>query len=331
MPLLNFSKCLRPTTCFSERPIGTVETLARMLQTPVNDLKEIASQANSLYYVAAAIPKADGTFRECFDALPPLKSIHGRIQAMMLKKVAYPFYLHGGIKDEKFRRGQAFNASIHVKPKSLITLDIERFFPSIRQNVVYDVWHEFFRFPPLVATCLTNLTTLDGVLPQGAKTSPLLANLVFWDLEWKLALELYEADFIYTRLTDDISISSKIRLEKKSISHCIELIHGMCVKKGLQLNRQKQSIVHAGSPMVVTKLLVNERIAIPPKVRSSIRSSAHHVLHTPESERRSFEFVRKHQRTMGQISYLKQHHPNLADPLRLALKAAEPVRDELDD
>lgn len=64
----------------------------------------------------------------------------------------------------------------------------------MRSQIVFDIWHRFFRFPPPVATQLTKLTTKDGLVPQGAKTSALLSNLVFLDEERRLVGDLLNAE-----------------------------------------------------------------------------------------------------------------------------------------
>ena len=51
MPHSNCSVCQPPTTSFSDRPIGTLETLARMLQHPVAELQHIAATADKRYRV----------------------------------------------------------------------------------------------------------------------------------------------------------------------------------------------------------------------------------------------------------------------------------------
>jgi hypothetical protein len=160
-------------TCFRTRPIGTVATLARMLRFPgsqstPSELLEIAERASSLYRIAGRKRKPDGSVRMVFDAKFPLKTIQGRIQCMILKTVQFPEYLQGSIK----QRGQASNARRHVGRRLLITEDVENFFPATSERVVFEIWHRFFRLPPVVAECLMKLTTKDGSLPQGAKMTP---------------------------------------------------------------------------------------------------------------------------------------------------------------
>ena len=236
----------------------------------------------------------------------------------------YPPYLQGSIKDKKNPRGQAANARIHVGKKILITEDIRQFFPSVRRAVIFDIWQRFFRFPPEVAECLTKLTTKDGTLPQGAKTSSLLANLVFWEDEWRLAADLHEHGIAYSRLTDDITCSSHVELSPAVLTSCIGRIRTLCERKGLHLKRQKQTIARSETQMITTKLLVNVKTSLPQGQRSEIRAAVKVLARTPASARDTIQFEKGYRRASGQVAYLKQHHPTEAAQLRIMLQSARP-------
>ncbi len=323
MPHSNCSVCRPPVTFFSARPIVDLGTLARMLRVAPAELARVSGNADNLYRIGRQEKKKDGTIRLCYDALDPLKSMQARIQCLILNKVEYPRYLQGSIKDRRQPRGQAANARLHTRKRTLISEDIKQFFPSVRRVIIFDIWQKFFCFSPVVAECLTKLTTKDGALPQGAKTSSLLANLVFWDNEWSLVAELHERGIIYSRLTDDISCSSDAVLSKRQITECIEAIRTMCGRKNFQLKRQKQTIARAGYRMVTTKLVVNAKTALPKEQRAAIRASVSTLLGVPLTQRNSESFGEKYRRTSGRVSYLKQHHPNEAAQLRTLLKQVQ--------
>ena len=322
MPHSNCSDCRPPATSFSERPIGSLATLAKMLKLTTAELARIAVNADRLYRVGKRERKKDGTIRLCFDALDPLKSVQARIQCLILNRVNYPRYLQGSIKDRSSPRGQAANARIHVGKKSLITEDIKQFFPNVRRPIIFDIWQRFFRFPPALAECLTNLTTKAGTLPQGAKTSALLANLVFWEDEWRVAADLHARGIRYSRLIDDITCSSNAPLSPAELTYCIASIRTMCQRKGLQLRRQKQTIARAGTRMVTTKLVVNAKTSLPTELRSAIRAAVAAITATPPCQRNTKHYDQKYRRVTGQVSYLKQHHPREAAQLRTRLCAA---------
>lgn len=263
MPPSLYSDCPALNTSFRSRPIGTVATLTRILRCPGSEateesLLQLAAQASTLYRPAGRKRKSDGTIREIFDAKFPLKTVQGRIQNMILKKVRFPEYLQGSIKC----RGQGSNARKHVGRRFVITEDVEYFFPATSEKVVFEIWHRFFCFPPDVAQCLTKLTTKDGSLPQGAKTSPLLANLVFWQAEPDLVLALESRGIVYTRLVDDITCSAIGDLSHDEIAWVVAKLRAMTSSLGYRLKPGKETFAGAGSRMVATKLVVNVKTAL---------------------------------------------------------------------
>jgi len=295
--------------------------LARILRIPGSQLTEAellgaAERASFLYRIAGEIPKPDGSVRVVLDAKFPLKAIHDRIQRNILKTVQFPEYLQGSIK----RRGQGSNARKHVGGRIIITEDIENFFPATSARVIFEVWHRFFKFPPNVAECLTKLTTKDGSLPQGAKTSPLLANLVFWQEEPALELALRRRGIVYTRLVDDITCSASLDLARDEVKWVIAKIRAMVGTLGFRLKQGKETVVDAGSRMIATKLVVNVRVALPSQRRSKIRAA---VKAFEASTRANGGTVvdKTLNRVSGQLSYLTQYHPAEGKALRARLRA----------
>ncbi len=307
-------------TFFKTRPIGTLGTLAKMLRCPgaeatPQELMRVAEQANSLYRKVASKRKPDGTAREIFDAKFPLKSIQGRIQRMILVTVQFPEYLQGSIKG----RGQGTNARKHVGRRLIITEDLENFFPNTSERLVFEIWHRFFCFPPEVSACLTKLTTKDGALPQGAKTSPLLANIVFWQFERDLVLEFQKRGVVYTRIVDDITCSAIRDLPPNEINWVITKLRAMAEAFGFRLKQQKETIAPANTRMVATKLLVNVRPALPSERRSNIRAA---VKACEVSAFRGTVVPDKvFNQVSGQLAYLTQYHPNEGKALRQRLRA----------
>ena len=106
-------------------------------------------------------------------------------------------------------------------------------------QLVQRMWQHFFNFPQEVAGVLTKLTTYKNFIPEGASTSPGVANLVFWDRELKLELEFRQKDYRYSRYVDDITVSFSQRVEKKVIQNVTTKIYGMFIACGLRPNRDK--------------------------------------------------------------------------------------------
>ena len=311
-------------TCFKTRPIGTIGTLARMLRCPdaetPDGLLRLADQANSLYRIAGRKRKSDGTERVLLDAKYPLKTVQARIQCMILRKVEFPAYLQGSIK----KRGQGSNARCHVGRRLLITEDVESFFPATTSKVIFEVWHRFFRFPPAIADCLTKLTTKDGSLPQGAKTSPLLANIVFWQEEAKLVASFHSRGITYTRLVDDITCSSVRDMSRDERAWVIKKLRGLTASQGFRLKPGKETIAGAETRMVATKLVVNVRVAVPSEERSKIRAAVKSCACLLAAE--DCNSAKIFNRVSGKLAYLGQYHSSESDRHRATLR---PLRKHL--
>ena len=288
-----------------------------MLRCPgaetVEGLLRLADHASSLYRIAGRKRKPDGSERILLDAKFPLKTVQGRIQCMILKTVEFPSYLQGGIK----KRGQGSNAGHHVGRRLLITEDVENFFPATSSKVIFEVWHRFFKFPPAVAECLTKLTSKDGSLPQGSKTSPLLANIVFWQAEAKLVEDLRRKGIIYTRLVDDITCSAVRDLSRDETAWVIRMVRALAESQGFRLKREKETVADASKRMVATKLVVNVRVAVPSEERSKIRAA----VKSCEALEHGDLATNALNKVSGKLSYLGQYHPVESKSLREALNA----------
>lgn len=289
---------------YSNNPIHSLSALSRFLGFDETFLLELASTANSRYRLAKPIVKADGSIRQPFDALEPLKEVHRRLKKKMFSKVVFPKYLTGSLKGCDYR----VNASLHVKAKIIICEDIEGFFPTTSATVVFDIWRNFFGFSEEVSNILTKLTALDGALPQGAITSSYLANLAFWRLEPDLHELLDGRGIVYSRYVDDITISSKHFLNTEQKTEYIALIYGMLRKIGYRAKRRKHEIATSAKPMFTTKLMVNSKVSLTPKERANIRAAVFQLEQKINAGICNAEIIKKLNSVAGQVSKLTRFH-----------------------
>lgn len=293
---------------YDAKPIGTVKALSRCLGVPETTLNELAEEAPNLYREASRKLKRDGSYRITYDALPSLKSVHDKILKRILRRVAYPSYIQGGIRDPDSPRCPSTNAKMHQGSEIIINIDVSRFYPSVSSKHVFNIWRGVFRFSPVVAELLTKLTTLNSVLPEGAKPSSYLANLVFWRSEPNLVAELAAEEILYTRYIDDISISSRRRIGKLKIEAIIRQTHKMLARYGLKINRKKLEILGKGGRMVINNLTVNVKPSLPPEKRSQIRLIVHNLIERGVEIDPSMR-MKALRSACGKVNYLAQFHP----------------------
>jgi hypothetical protein len=252
-------------------PIYGIAALSRALGVREIRLRRVAFMANDLYRIAFEESKPDGSKRQTHDARPLLKAIQIRIKERILAHVKCPGYLNGSLKGRSTRT----NAEPHVGAKILFEEDIANFFPSIKPEIVKQMWLGLFGFSADVSEILTLLTVKGQGVPQGAVTSSDLANFIFWAHEPNLVRWLMKRRLAYTRFVDDISVTSKSRVDTQDKSIIIGKIYGMLRKHSLAPKRSKHKISTAMERMTTTKLVINHRVALPKERRHGLRAAVH--------------------------------------------------------
>lgn len=298
------------------KPIRDLNALVLALGKPEKLLLNVAAQSDNLYRKAKPIEKPDGSIRQPFDALPPLKPIQRLIKDRILKRVVFPVYLTGSLSGRDYRT----NAAMHAGAKIVICEDIEGFFPSTRRERVLDIWLNFFRFSEDVANLLTNLTTMDGALPQGAITSSYLANLAFWNQEPRLQARLAQKNIVYSRYVDDITVSSKRFLSKEEQTKLIAQVYGMLKRHGYNAKRRKHEIFTSGRRMLTTKLMVNRKPALPSKERQNIRAAVCALEKKISAGERGATIKTELNSVTSRVGRLGMLHPTKATHLKLRLQ-----------
>jgi hypothetical protein len=148
-------------------------------------------------------------------ALKELKLIFETQMFAMYHTTAFA-YIKGRCTVDSIKRHQ-YNES-----KWFAKLDFSDFFGSTSLDFVVSMFSMIFPFSEIVKadegkTALStalSLCFLNGGLPQGTPTSPLITNLMMIPVDHRISNELRNHNgikYIYTRYADDILISSKIK------------------------------------------------------------------------------------------------------------------------
>lgn len=288
---------------YTKKPIGSLEVLSRALEI---DLGVLINTANAIdqHYHAHQIPKKKGGFRTINIPTLHLKSIQKKINSRIFSNVVYPEYLFGGIKERDYVK----NAAQHAGCKALIALDVKDFYPSISLNAVKDIFQYFFRFPRDVAELLGKLCCLNERVPQGACTSSHLANLSLQENEYHFAQYCKNKGWTYTRLLDDISVSSKEVFQQKDVDAIISKAKAVLAGARLKLNNKKTRILSKANPvdlMEVTGLWLNRgRPRAHRSDRNAIRSEVYQceILAKEGRERKKYHDFHSH--VSGRVSKL---------------------------
>jgi retron-type reverse transcriptase len=144
------------------------------------------------------------------------------------------------------------NAKQHIGYKQMLLLDIKDFFPSIKQENTNNIFVNL-GYSKSAAFRLAEICCFEGVLPQGAPTSPCLANIRCKDLDDELLQmsKLYNVE--YTRYADDMAFSADTDL-----FFLIEIVRKILLKYHFSVNECKTRLYKEGSRKLITGILVKE-------------------------------------------------------------------------
>lgn len=302
---------------YPHNPIASIDALAKTLGVIPGLLKDLAKDASNSY-VKFQIETKNNKRRDVFEPKYELKKIQKRINSRVFEKVIYPPYLQGGIKDEENPRDYIENSKFHAGSKFLISVDIKNFYPSIREAFVLDIFKNLFHFPDEVSSILTKLLTLDGRLPQGACTSSYVANLIFYNSEYSLVSKFRSQGLIYSRLLDDITVSSPSLIPQNKSTDIVVKLSALAKKHQLNLNPKKTKLERSDdlkADYLVTGVWVGHG---EPKLRRSDRRYIRQLVFICEKEHAkdcySDEYHKLWNRVSGQVSKLTRlGHPEAKD------------------
>ncbi len=274
--------------------IATTGDLARWLDlspaesewfADARGLERLERDERLRHYRYRWVPKRHGGFRLLEAPKPRTKAVQRRILDEILSRVPPHDAAHG------FRRGRSpiTHAGHHVGKASVVRIDLQDFFLSISAARAAAVFRAA-AYPEDVAWALALLCTnvspssrgaivLDRYapaaeiaalrraemlartrhLPQGAPTSPALANLCAYELDVRLAALATSLDLTYTRYADDLVLSGDATLARRAAG-LEALVAAIVHEEGFVVNHRKTRVMRAGVRQVVTGIVVNERL-----------------------------------------------------------------------
>ncbi|MEN8832043.1 MAG: reverse transcriptase family protein [Pacificibacter sp.] len=202
-------------------------------------------------------------------------------------------------------------ASLHCGCKWLIKMDIVNFFESVTEQTIFKVFQEM-GYQPLVAFELARVCTRKGEptftrnrsfkrwrakygshttihsysnvdilghLPQGAPTSPMLANLAMYDFDLAVENIATNLGLTYTRYADDLTLSTASdNFSRAKAQEAVSRIYRTVQAFSFEPNFTKTQIVPPGARRVVLGLLVDgERPKLTKQFRDRLRLHLHHI------------------------------------------------------
>jgi RNA-directed DNA polymerase len=252
------------------------------------DLKRLNARTGSgegpiSHYHYRVLAKGNGNIRLIEAPKTRLKELQKIILSELLNEVPSHTAVHGFQK----RRSIKTFAAPHVGQRVVLRMDIRDFFPTIAAPRV----QAFFRtagYPEAVADLLGGISTnaaprrmwqrlgkglnplamadasaLYGTphLPQGAPTSPALANLCAWRVDCRLSGLAKAAGASYTRYADDLAFSGGAVFER-GVERFAALAAAILLEEGFQVHHRKTRVSRQGVRQYLAGIVTNERLNV---------------------------------------------------------------------
>lgn len=282
--------------------------------------------------------KRDGSSRLIEVPRPGLRAAQRRLLAGLVGLIPPHDAAHG------FRPGRSVGTFIapHVARPLVLKLDLRDFFPTVTGARVAALFRTA-GYPEAVARALAGLCTnvapgaiwrrpdaprpgseaasrarrlhRERHLPQGAPTSPALANLAAFRLDARLAGLARSAGAAYTRYADDLAFSGDEAWARGAARFGVHA-HAIILEEGFAVHPRKTRAMRRGTRQVLAGAVVNARPNLARPEYDALKATLHNCLvrGPATQDRADHPDFRAH--LLGRIAHLGTLHPARAARLR---------------
>jgi hypothetical protein len=308
-----------------------------------------AQEQRLWHYRYVWVPKRSGGVRLLEAPKGRLKRVQRRVLDELVGRIPAHAAAHG------FQRGRSVltHARLHSNRETVIRFDLRAFFADVHPARAFGIFRAA-GYPEEVARTLTALctnraprvvlakadrpTSLQALwalhhlkrrlsrphLPQGAPTSPALANLCAYALDVRLSALAASLGLLYSRYADDLTFSGDRYLVPLA-KRLERIVYRIAAEEGFSLNREKTRVMPASRRQVVTGLVVNRGPRVPRPAHDALKATLYNcVRFGPESQRRGIERFRAH--LEGRVAWVEQVNPARGAKLRRLFDAIDWTR-----
>jgi len=307
--------------------------LATFLGLDPGQLHWLTRPGSREHYVHRWIPKRRGGFRLLESPKPLLKQTQRRLLDTLLVRLPVHGSCHG------FRPGGSVRSFVapHTGRAMLLKIDLQDFFPSVTAARVFRIFLTA-GYPDFVSRTLSRLLThrsprellpaslpmaersrlLLPHLPQGAPSSPTMANLAAFRLDCRLHGLAETAGATYTRYADDLLFSGGDSFPR-GVERFRHAAYRVILEEGFRPQSRKTRTMHASQRQQAAGIVLNELPSIDRQERDRFKAILTNVLRNGlESENRiGHPEFRAH--LAGQVSWIESVHPAQGAKLRALL------------
>lgn len=308
------------------------------------DLKDLAYKKNQprlRHYHYRALTKKSGSIRLIEAPKPRLKELQRKILSEILEKVPSHPAVHGFVKGRSIKT----YVSPHIKRRIVLRMDLRDFFPTF-SGVRIQAFFRTLGYPETVADLLGGVCTTSTPrdawkdigwdvnpvqlqesqrlyarphLPQGAPTSPALANLCSFRIDCRLQGLADSAGADYTRYADDLAFSSDDRTFERSVERFSVHAAAVLMQEGFSVNHRKTRIMRRGVRQHLAGLVANEHFNVIRADFDRLKATLTNCVRLgPETQNReAHPAFRAH--LEGRVGFVEQINPARGNRLRAIL------------
>jgi RNA-directed DNA polymerase len=232
-------------------------------------------------YQKFELKRATGKPRVISVPVSPLKIIQRKLAQILYAVYGSRSVVHG------FARGRSIrsNAVRHIGAQWVLNFDLKDFFPTIHFGRVLGLFlGKPYELPEPVAKTLARICCFEGMLPIGAPTSPVVANMICAKMDSEIKALAWSAGCIYTRYADDISISTKaqaldarIALKDQATKQWVigREVQEIVAKNSFEINPSKTRVRGRQSTLEITGVRINSGLNVSRKLYQQVRAMLH--------------------------------------------------------
>lgn len=305
-----------------QRSIASIDWILPRLDSPIELAGHLGVPPRTLHWLAAIdgppdrrpqhyvckwIKKRSSGFRLIESPKPTLKSV----QRIVLDDIIARIPLHKSVHGFCSSRNVLSFVNEHVGKPFCLRMDLKDFFPSVSARRVFG----FFRsagMPNDVATLLSGICTtrtnlkvveaqrppacrgafeasklyLPAHLPQGAPTSPALANQLAFHLDCRLSGLANKVGATYTRYADDLLFSGDHQFAKTAKRFSVT-VGAIAIEEGFQVHYRKTRFQNSSQRQSATGVVLNEHPNLAREKFDRLKATLHNcVRFGPASQNR---------------------------------------------
>ena len=292
------AECVHYITSISDKgyPVFfSIEHFAKEIDIQSYFLRALIGETSDQYseeaykykrYSYFKLKKRNGTYREIMSPSRDLKYI----QKWILINILNHYPLQDSCKGFRKKISIYDNAKVHEKSEIILKVDLLKFYDTITENRIFGVFKNMgylenlaYSFAKITTAKHRDsywnsfdddskeklcdlISTKPSILPQGAPTSPALANIVATRMDIRFQKLSTKMKFNYSRYADDLTFS----VNSSGKLPTLKIIKEIITDEGFYINNDKIKYMKKGCSQYVTGLTTTNGVNVSKKYRKII-------------------------------------------------------------